>query len=380
VTELHAVDLHDPALRYAGLASVDPTPTGVAFHRLPAWARNQIVDPAIQVVETMMSGARIELVTDATTIELDVQATMLQMDDEPIVQAAFDLVVDGEVVAGRRTDVGTVIGIERATQALDFRPGPPTTVRFDGLAPGDKRVEIWLPHAAVIELQALRLDGTVSPAPDDGARRWIHHGSSISHCVEAERPTGVWPVVAARLAGADLRSLGLAGQCQLDQFSARTIRDATADLISLKLGINLVNGDSMRERTFVPGVHGFLDTIRDGHPETPILVITPILCPAHEDHPGPTAVQDGVASFLQRPVELAVGALTLRRIRELLRQIVESRRSHGDENLHLLEGTELFGDGDVADLPDGLHPNTAGYQRMGERFHAFAFAPGGPFA
>jgi lysophospholipase L1-like esterase len=31
-----------------------------------------------------------------------------------------------------------------------------------------------------------------------------------------------------------------------------------------------------------------------------------------------------------------------------------------------------------ADLPDGLHPNAAGYQRMGERFHRLAFQDG-PF-
>jgi lysophospholipase L1-like esterase len=34
----------------------------------------------------------------------------------------------------------------------------------------------------------------------------------------------------------------------------------------------------------------------------------------------------------------------------------------------------------VGDLPDGLHPNADGYVRMGERFAAYAFAPGGPFA
>jgi lysophospholipase L1-like esterase len=48
-------------------------------------------------------------------------------------------------------------------------------------------------------------------------------------------------------------------------------------------------------------------------------------------------------------------------------------------NLHLLEGTDLFGEDDLDDLPDGLHPNAAGYQRMGERFNALAFGPGGPF-
>ena len=46
--------------------------------------------------------------------------------------------------------------------------------------------------------------------------------------------------------------------------------------------------DVMRLRAFAPAVHGFLDTIRDGHPTTPLLVVSPVLCPIHEDTPGPT--------------------------------------------------------------------------------------------
>ena len=45
-----------------------------------------------------------------------------------------------------------------------------------------------------------------------------------------------------------LRNLSFAGNAQLDGFAARMIRDAPADLITLKVGINLVNADSMRER------------------------------------------------------------------------------------------------------------------------------------
>jgi hypothetical protein len=209
----------------------------------------------------------------------------------------------------------------------------------------------------------------------------VHYGSSISHCMEADHPTGTWPAVAARAGGVDLFSLGLAGQCQLDQFAARTIRDLPADLISLKLGINVVNADSMRERVFVPAVHGLLDTIRDGHPETPIVVISPIICPAAEDHPGPTLPNlAGHFDVVDRPRDLAVGALSLVRIRELLELVVTQRRAAGDANLHSLHGHRLFGADDVGDLPDGLHPNGAGYRRMGERFAEFAFSVAGPFA
>jgi hypothetical protein len=171
----------------------------------------------------------------------------------------------------------------------------------------------------------------------------------------------------------------MAGQCQLDPFVARALRDLPVDLISLKVGINVVNGDTMRERTFVPAIHGFLDTIRDGHPTTPVLVVSPILCPAHEQHPGPTVGGTPISVIDRRPA-LAVGSLTTGRIRELLADVVATRQAAGDEHLHLLDGRELFGEDDLDDLPDGLHPNAAGYQRMGERFDALAFGAGGPFA
>ena len=58
------------------------------------------------------------------------------------------------------------------------------------------------------------------------------------------------------------------------------------------------------------------------------------------------------------------------RIRDVLADIVEKRRTIGDDALEYLDGRELFGSDDVGDLPDGLHPNGAGYERMGERFAA----------
>ena len=105
---------------------------------------------------------------------------------------------------------GTLIVVDRATGAAEFQIGGPVTVRFEGLPTGDKRVEVWLPHAAAVRLIELRADGAVRP-PEDRARRWVHYGSSISHSLEAERPTGVWPVVAARGPASTCRASGSRG-------------------------------------------------------------------------------------------------------------------------------------------------------------------------
>jgi lysophospholipase L1-like esterase len=173
-------------------------------------------------------------------------------------------------------------------------------------------------------------------------------------------------------------NLGLAGQCFLDTFMARAIRDLPADAISLELGINVVNADAMRDRTFTSAVHGFLDTVRDGHPTTPILVVTPISVRSPKTGLArPLSAQTPATTPVDRPALLAVGALSLARVRGLLQHAVDVRRAEGDDNLRIADGLHLFGDNDVADLPDGLHPNAAGYRRIAERFLPITFGPQG---
>ncbi len=216
---------------------------------------------------------------------------------------------------------------------------------------------------------------------------WLHHGSSISHGSDAASPTTTWPALTASLGGADLVNLGLGGSALLDPFTARTMRDASADLLSVKIGINLVNSDPMRLRAFGPAVHGFLDTLREGHTDAPLLVVSPLYCPLHEDTPGPGAFDlgalgEGRLGFRATgdPAQVAEGKLTLTVIRRELERIVGERAGR-DPHLYYLDGRELYGEADFAELPlpEGLHPDAAAHRRIGERFAARVF-DGGPFA
>jgi hypothetical protein len=295
----------------------------------------------------------------------------------------FDVVVDGEVVVQTPTTAGNLFTLGTGGPGdITYTDGEPTTIVFDGLGSHTKVVEIWLPQSGVVELRGLRLsDGAVlAPAPEGTTPRWVHYGSSISHCLEANSPTGTWPAIAARQAGVELLSLGLAGQCMLDQFVARTIRDLPADIISLKVGINVVNGDTLRERTFVPALHGFIDTLREGHPTTPLLLVSPIFCPAAEEHPGPTIMGPaGRYITVSGLDDIRLTCLTLAKIRGIMSSLVDLRRRLGDPNVHYLSGLQLFGPADAGDLPDDLHPNAEGYARLGHRFAEHAFGAGGPF-
>ncbi len=377
------VALTDGAVEIVGALDLDRTDTGISPRRLPAWTRPQIPDLFMEFMVTLGSGVRIAFRTDAPWIELDVMPTGFEVIGSTPPVVAYDLVVDGTRVDRRPVDFGTRLVLDLATLDVSVRAAPAGTVRFDELGDAMKSVELWLPQSAASELRALRVpDGARVEAPEHRQRRWVHYGSSISHCVEAHGPTEVWPAVAARLGDVELLQLAFAGQCQLDQFVARTIGRQSVDLISLKVGINVVNANSFTERTFPSALHGFLDTVREHHPEVPLLVASPIICPMVETHPGPT-VPDGAGGFRivdGGPPELRATDLTLQRIRTIVAEVVAGRQERGDARLYHLDGLELFGPADVGDLPDGLHPNGDGYVRMGERFAAHVFAPGGPFA
>ena len=373
---------------FRGAPVLDRTPHGLRPQRLPQWALDQAHDDRLTIAARQPAGVRLVFRTAATAVELDVLATKLvYTGTPPRPRGRYDLLLDGQLAGSAGADQGATITIDMATGDATHRQGSVDTLRFDGLPGCPKNVQIWLPHNEITEIAAIRADAAIEPAgPSDGPV-WLHHGSSISHGSNADGPSATWPALAALATGADLTNLGFSGNAVVDPFVARVLRDSPADVISLKLGINVVGGDVMRLRAFGPAVHGFLDTVREGHPDTPLLVVSPIHCPIHEDTPGPgsfdrEALRAGRVRFVATgdPAERAAGKLTLRVIRDELARIVEERRRTDPALLHL-DGLELYGEADAAELPlpDDLHPDTAAHRRIAERFTRLVFGDGGPF-
>jgi hypothetical protein len=375
-----------PADLIHGAVELERTDAGLLPQRLPAWALAQHLDVQLALAAAQPSGVRLAFRTTARVVEVLVLPTKRRYGKmAPRPDGIYDLMVDGKLLAQASAPGGKRLDIDMISGATRVHPGEPHWLRFADLPAGDKTVELWLPHDETTELVSLRADAPVSPLLAGGQRRWLHHGSSISQGSNATHPTGIWPAVAAGLAGVDLFNLGFGGNALLDPFTARTIRDLPADLISLKLGINLVNTDLMRVRAFGPAVHGFLDTIREGrHRSTPLLVISPTWCPIHETTPGPTmfdgkAMEQGRLLFraMGNDAERRQGKLTLGVIREQLQRIV-AQRAATDARIHYLDGSALYGAEDNAHLPlpDALHPDAATHRLIGERFHAQVFADG----
>ncbi|MDV8071406.1 hypothetical protein R4P64_33380 [Rhodococcus sp. IEGM 1366] len=118
------------------------------------------------------------------------------------------------------------------------------------------------------------------------------------------------------------------------------------------------------------------------------MALSPIFCPIHEDAPGPgafdtDALRNGHLQFVAtgNPADRAAGKLTLRAIRAELKDIV-TKRAAEDQHLHYLDGSELYGEADYAELPlpDRLHPDAATHRLIGERFAKKSFTNNGAFA
>ncbi|MCF1592280.1 GDSL-type esterase/lipase family protein [Streptomyces muensis] len=326
----------------------------------------------IRLTAETAAGVRLRLITEATRLEIRLAVQRFHFVGAPSFEVFAEL-IDGDTVHTLPV-AGGIAGLDLQTDKVEREEGEVQTLVFDGLPGGRRLLEVWLPHSAVVDFHGVRADAPVDSAGQDERPHWINYGSSISHNLSVPHPTGTWQAVAARELGWRATNLGFAGNAMLDPFVARAIRDTPADVISLKLGINLVNFDSMTLRTFRPAVHGFLDTIREGQAAPRIVVISPISSPPLEHSPGPSGPDETGLRIAPAPGDSPHGgdSLTLVRIRAALEAIVEERRAD-DPAIEYLDGRTLLSESDDAAglMPDGLHPGETGTRLMGERFAAY---------
>jgi lysophospholipase L1-like esterase len=220
------------------------------------------------------------------------------------------------------------------------------------LPSGAKLVEIWLPQYCEVLVRGFDVDEGASLRPfHDERPRLLFYGSSNTQSKGAESPVFAWPAIFARHHDLNLTNLGYGSACHLDPMVARMMRDLPADLIAMELGINIYINAALNAVALRAAFIGFVQILREGHPDVPIAVMSSIYADWRESTPN------------------AVG-LTLTGIREELALAVDDLRSLGDANLHYFDGLGLFGADMAAMLPDQLHPGVDGHKILGERFAA----------
>lgn len=361
---------------FRGALDIDSA-DGLRPLRIPRDLLREAPDP-LALMATFTPGVRLAVRTAAGRLRLRAEFTRLVMAhlDHAVSRAEVLAEIDGEVVARATADPTTLVVEDKDGP---WRQGDPvvSTLHLDlGDAAAARDVVLWLPADAGVRILSLEATAEVTASPAPASPRWLHHGSSISHGGDAADARGTWPAQAAHLLGVEGTNLGLAGNAILDQVTARAIARRPADVITLKLGINVVTSDAMRMRAFVPALHGFLDVVRDGHPHTPIVLITAISCPALESSTGPLRALPGGIAGTPRESPESRGALTLADTRTAIEAVALARAD--DPALQVMDGRDLLGPADVERLRDGLHPDQAGYDLMATRFATLAADPATP--
>lgn len=269
------------------------------------------------------AGVRLSFKSDAKAITLKVHCEG---------DGYFDLLSDNQMLQRVKVEEGS------------------DSIHFNCNLSKESLTEIWLPQKAICKLQSLEVhDATFFEIPEQKQKKWITYGSSISQCGEAFGPSDTWPAIVAKQNDLHLTCLGYGGQCHIDGMMGKVITSLEADVITLKLGINVYGNGSLNKRSYYPAVVNLIHTIRSKFCTTPIGIITPIISPPREK-------------------ELNAVGMSLEDYRIENRRVVETFKQYGDQSIFLYEGHDIFGEDYVDYLPDELHPNGLGYQLLGENF------------
>jgi len=263
-------------------------------------------------------GVRLELTSEAEAVDI------------AYVTATEDLGYRGDG-AGRRFSLwraGTLVDEEKA----ELGEG---RVRLAlGGWPGDETAIVYLPEGMKPTIKSLSgVGGRVEPAPAD-QRRWIAYGDSVAEGWVASGPAYAWPAVAGRRHGLDVVNMGYAGAARGEVASAEQIANLDADVISITHGTNCWTRTPHSVDMMRAGVGAFLDVVREGHPETPIVVVSPVLRPDAEETPN------------------RLGA-SLRDLRGAMEEAAAER------DVVLIPGGDLIG---ADNLGDGIHPDDEGHR------------------
>lgn len=344
----------------------------------------------MRAITAQCSGVKLTFTTTAASIALQARFTRVDFGELESVANHLAVSINNRIVSEIAPSIDVVESISRdgATCHRTFnRDYSITHLDLNNPEHNEQQITLWLPQSLIVDLVGITGDEDESVIADSSASsqskklRWIHYGSSISHCHTPLSPLDVWPTRVANQQDLELTNMGFAGQCMLDPYVAQSIARYEADIITMSIGVNITGARAMNQRTFIPALHGFLDTIRQTHPDTPIVLVSSIYWPESDNIPGPADVHfhdDGsVTCYCYGNVkDIPVGALTLEQSRYDIEYAVHQRQHVlGDHNLYYLNGLQLFGPSDVSQypLPDGLHPDAVLYREIARRFSQAVF-------
>jgi lysophospholipase L1-like esterase len=300
-----------------------PPAPGVPYPRCDPGPAGQRLPADTRAAASLPVGVRLELVGEAEAVEIDYRTETAELGHRGAGAGTTFALFRGETLV---SEAAAVVGDGSVRLAAGRGPA---------------RAVVYLPEAMRPALLAVRaVGGALDPAPPEP--RWLCYGDSIVEGWKASAPAWAWPAQLSRRHGLDVANLGYAGAARGELASAEEIAALPAEAITLAHGTNCWTRTPHGADLFAEGLRAFLAIVREGHPGTPVVALSPILRVDAEQQAN------------------RLGA-TLADLRAAFERVVRERIAAGDAHLALVPGGVLV---PASELPDGIHPDDRGHARI----------------
>ena len=324
-----------------------PASAGVEVNGLPWYGENdgelyrfpkrlkEVLPKSVWGLSQSPSGGRIRFRTDANelAIRLEYPSAPNMANMHAFGQTGVDLYLDGvyrgTAIATKESKPGEVV------EHVYFNYGAGPRV--------EREVALYLPLYKGVKVLGIGLDKEARVRPPRRfalAKPVVYYGTSITQGGCASRSGMSYQAIAGRMLNIDFVNLGFSGSGKGEPEVARAVAELDPAAFVLDFAQNNRTEEALRAV-----YDGFIGTLREKHPQTPIVCITPI------------------GSAGERPESTGN---QLEPMRELIRKVASQRIAAGDKNIQIIEGTDLIGANRLDGFVDGTHPNDLGFHWMAE--------------
>ncbi len=300
------------------------------FWRLPVRSKDTF-PAAVWNLSLDPTGGRIRFRTDSSTI-----AVRLEWPRPPGMRNMHAFGQSGVDLYVRDAYWGTAVPDKDAAPGKVYEH-----VYFKGQPRVMRDITLYLSLYSPVKVVEVAVDRDArleAAKPFATAKPVVFYGTSITQGGCASRAGMSYQAILGRKLNLDHVNLGFSGNGRGEAALARAVAEIDAAAYVLDFAQNNATVESLAE-VYDP----FIGILRERHPDTPIVAITPIYAAGE-----------------------ATGGRRNEEMRALIRKVVSRRIAAGDAHLQLIEGPDLLGPSRVDGLVDGTHPNDLGFQWMAE--------------
>jgi lysophospholipase L1-like esterase len=247
-------------------------------------------------------------------------------------QSGFDLYVQDE-------------GVQKYLKTTRF---PNDSIRYQVELFNDNQTELrtftlnFPLYNGVNSLQIGLDDGSLiqAPQPFSFRQKIVIYGTSITQGGCVSRPGMAYPNIISRKLDAQFVNLGFSGNGRGEPTLAHLINQIS------NVGLIILDYEANASETIVNSLEPFINTLREEHPETPLLIMSKIRYASETDG--------------------SPGYRLLMSNRNFQKKLVNEREVAGDKNIYFLDGSTVLGIDYYECTVDGVHPSDLGSKRISD--------------